>query len=504
MERALSVFHGALVYGSLGDSSLPLPLQSLSAFDAHVGDCACQTRAQMFWELVVLYRTEENKAILKSAIARVKKIRVNAALLLEEIELHHGKSRNPNLSALVSHMAIWERIGFHSFLNLAAKTTQETIPVSNDSTESPVSKIAQKRSAHAHRDLAVDVTWNPNDLVSVARFLTICNLLSEFRIATIEAGPPTRVKVRVDLKLLYERNARELEGLQLTAKRPINYRVKAPERMTRQIETMQIYVSRVTTNWMKQTAIQERDLWSRFPEELIATSHRRITCVALYVSLLLVRNAWMKLDIPIFAVIQHFCSHGGYRNIYCRIVKNPMAEISGDQHSVIGEDHWFKVEIVSLDQVDSSPWGRIPHIIMICMSCQGTIEDFKRRLLEDQQGLLPLQHRCSQADDCAIAITRTNIARLLAHFFAQHEQFPFLLPGHEDRFSRVADALHSCLGREASATFAEARSGAEEFGTGRSTRLATIEHIFTEYPSILARDVKEYGERPRVWGCKLE
>lgn len=124
-------------------------------------------------------------------------------------------------------------------------------------------KIERPKSAHRRRDLTVDAVWNPHDFVSVARLLTMCNLLSEFKIATIEAGPPTRVRVRVDFQSMYERNAKELEDMQLTAKRPPNYRIKAHERMTRQAEAMQIYVSRVTTDWVKQT-IKERDLWSRY------------------------------------------------------------------------------------------------------------------------------------------------------------------------------------------------------------------------------------------------
>ena len=124
-------------------------------------------------------------------------------------------------------------------------------------------KIERQKSAHRRRDLTVDAVWNPHDFVSVARLLTMCNLLSEFKIATIEEGPPTRVRVRVDLQSMYERNARELENMEPTAKRPPNYHIKAHERMTRQTEAMQIYVSRVTTDWVRQT-IKERDPWSRY------------------------------------------------------------------------------------------------------------------------------------------------------------------------------------------------------------------------------------------------
>lgn len=161
----------------------------------------------------------------------------------------------------------------------------------------------------------------------------MCNLLSEFRFANIEAGPPTRVKVRVDLQLMYERNAKELEELNLTGKRRLNYHIKAHEKMNRQTEAMQIYVSRVTANWVKQEAVKEGNLWSwysisivlqvfkyanlyislSFPEDFIATSHRKITCIASYASFLLVRDAWMKSKIPILLMVQHFCSHGGKR-----------------------------------------------------------------------------------------------------------------------------------------------------------------------------------------------
>jgi len=181
-----------------------------------------------------------------------------------------------------------------------------------------------------------------------------------------------------------------------------------------------------------------------------------------------------------------------------------MAEISRNQYSAIGEYHWFKTEMLSLDQVISSPWSRIPHIIMIGMSCQGTIGDFQRRLIEGNQGKLPLQHRCCESDACALAIPRTNISRLLAHFFAQHEQYPFLLPGRETETHRVATLLRSCLGEEAEAAFTKARLGAEEFGTGRSTRLFTLEHVFLEFPSIVGKDILDRGENPSVLGCKLE
>lgn len=134
MERALSIFFEALTYVDCDNETTP-PSCSLSSFDAHVGDCACQTRAQMFWDLFTFYRKQENKQILSDAITELRSIKASTALLLEEIELSHGKPRNPKLILLVNHMAVWERIGFHAFLELAVKVPEEPTSVSKDITE---------------------------------------------------------------------------------------------------------------------------------------------------------------------------------------------------------------------------------------------------------------------------------------------------------------------------------------------------------------------------------
>ena len=198
-----------------------------------------------------------------------------------------------------------------------------------------------------------------------------------------------------------------------------------------------------------------------------------------------------------------------YRNIYCRIVKNPMARIEASRDSLygIGEDDWFKTEVLSLDQVISSPWGRTPHVIMVGMSGQGTIEDFRCHLLNSKQGWQPPHHVpkcCHEIDDRILRIKRTNITRLLAHFFAQHEQFPFTFPGLEDGFHRVATLLRNCLGKEAEDAFTTARLGAEQFGTGPSMQSFTLEHFFLEFPRVLGEDLKDHGEDPRVFGCTFE
>ncbi|KAH9483425.1 putative cyclodipeptide synthase PUL1 [Psilocybe cubensis] len=521
MERATSIFLEAVSYESRLDESDTPPTSSLSSFDAHVGDCACQTRAQMFWDLFSFYKKEENRSVLANAVAVLKSVKANTAKLLEEIELNRAKPRCPSLMTLVTHQAVWERIGFLSFLDLSHKDTEERGKPFQDDPESQCmfsfhfsyiylsqiclagsKKVSQ--SGHRHRDIVVDTEWMPSDIVFVSRLLTMCNMLSEFRFASIEAGPPARVKVRVDLPLMYERNAKELEYLNLSNKRRIDYHIQAHSKTNRQTEAMQIYVSRVTVDWVKKAAMKRNGSWTCFPDSFFATSNRKIECVAAYASFLIVREAWLKSRIPILMMIQHFCSHGGYRNLYCRILPNPADNMTTADYVALGQAQWFDIEVLTVDQIASAPWNRNPHTIIVGMSCQGTIEDFRLRLLESQQGLLPVQHRCRQADECALAIECINISHLVAHFFSQHEQFPFTLPGGEDEIERVGCALEHSLGAHAKSAFFMGRAGAEKFGTGRSTRLATIEHIFLEYPSVFANDMKRIGEKPQVLGCQLE
>lgn len=154
--------------------------------------------------------------------------------------------------------------------------------------------------------------------------------------------------------------------------------------------------------------------------------------------MLLMRTAWATIDVPIFAVVQHFCLHRGklviqfydcnsnklvvgvsavYHNIYCRIVRNPVTRIRVSRDSLhgIGEDDWFKTEIPPLDHVISSPrgLGRAPHVTTVGKSGQGTIKDFRRHLLNSKQGRQPPHHalKCyNEIDDRLLRIKRTPIS----------------------------------------------------------------------------------------------
>jgi hypothetical protein len=227
MWKALSILQSAIPCGELG---IPSTTSSriLSAFDAHVGDCSCQTRAQMLWELVQFSNKQEKKNDLERAIKMLQEIRIQAALLLQEIEQSHGKPRIPGLDALKTHLGVWQRIGFTNFLDL--------FDTPSDSSLGP--------------------EWATDNLFLVARFLTLCLLLSECKIARLKSGPPLRLIVRVDLQLMYADIGRELEALGLLAAQRKGKPSDGKVKLNAQCDAMQSYVSTVTTDWVRKAALR--------------------------------------------------------------------------------------------------------------------------------------------------------------------------------------------------------------------------------------------------------
>jgi len=193
-----------------------------------------------------------------------------------------------------------------------------------------------------------------------------------------------------------------------------------------------------------------------------------------------------------------------FHNIYYRITRNPTSP--APSLCEMGEFNWFDVTLVSDEDIIASPWATLPHVVMICMSGVGTIDDFRRLLFDINQGnLCPSQSHngaCREIVGYVSKLKELNFARFLAHYSAHHGQFPFTLPDDEDAFERVSNLIQKGLGKRASDIFKRARDGADDFGTGRSINMFTIEHMFAEFPGSMI--LKELQGKPTVYGCKLE
>ncbi|KAJ3552596.1 hypothetical protein NP233_g12843 [Leucocoprinus birnbaumii] len=210
MWKALAILHSALP--SSRELKIPARAQCsdaapspriLSALDPHVADSGCQTRAQMLWDLVQIYSLPDKRYSLERAMAMLEEIRLEAAKLVREIEENRGKPRSTSLFTLNTHMSVWQRIGFAQFQELFSESEDDSsgasTPDSTSTNEAPSKAAPVTNSSHKRRNISVDADWDPENLFLVARFLTICFLLSEYRIAQVKPGTPMRVIFRVDL-----------------------------------------------------------------------------------------------------------------------------------------------------------------------------------------------------------------------------------------------------------------------------------------------------------------
>lgn len=296
-EIALSIFHFMLSNPS-NDTLSSSPI--IGAFDAHVGDCACHTRAQMLWDLIEHFRTSPILTeSIAGAIALLSEIKVKTAKLLQVITIKNGNIRPLGFGSVVTMLDIFDHIGFTEFLAYIAARSNEssrcnspdrppsansetsrdvdqqgshsndnqltTVDTSNSTRDSASSSDSGSRSStssHHHRTLSVDTEWNAGDLSMVVRFLTLCRVVSISKVAALEPGPQTRIIARLDMQYAYTKTEEELDALGLIDGilsdfiRPAD-RAKR-QTLTTESEASQVYLAQLTTDWMGKTAAAVR------------------------------------------------------------------------------------------------------------------------------------------------------------------------------------------------------------------------------------------------------
>lgn len=175
----------------------------------------------------------------------------------------------------------------------------------------------------------------------------------------------------------------------------------------------------------------------------------------------------------------------------------------------MGNDDWFDITPITHEELISSAWAATPHITLICVSTNGLTEDFYTRLVDDNQAKLgcnkPHDGRCHEQDKYIDTLQGINFSSILMHFFAQHEQFPFALPDKQDGYDYVAKLLASELSEDAGTMFLKGRDEAVSLGTGSSARLFSFQHVYLEYPGVVARQVKgmiDCKDKPAVIGYR--
>ncbi|TFK20748.1 hypothetical protein FA15DRAFT_707821 [Coprinopsis marcescibilis] len=500
MWKALSIFHQSVRAGCAPSKD---HIQSpLSAFDAHIGDCACQVRSQMIWELIEAYREPTREEILQRAIETLAKVRAQAAFLLHEVVQGHGKGRKlrpAHLDALTTNQQVWRQIGFVELFNFTGKVSPTL--------QSGLDQTATEDATPPSHDKA---EWNVDNLFSMGRFLTLCFLLSESKVVELKDSP-FEVKVRAYLAPMYSKISGELESLvPPSLRKGARGFCEGEGKLKVQRDSMQRHVSLITSDWVRKTSLRLglHQLHESLSKGLIASNCKRFACAATFPSTLLLRLAWLRLDTPILLVVQRFCSHGELHIVYCRVTRTPAGEAAATRSiQELGESNWFHLDLVSAEELITSPWARLPHVVLIGMSGEGTFDDFRSRLLhisldDHDQPIQPHANDCQEIREYGAKLRELNFPRFILHDAAHHPQFPFALPGDEDEYERVSYLLGEGLGEDVSRLFQVTKDGAEEFGAGKSLdKLFGLEHFFVEYPLTV---VKEFKDKPVVYGCKVE
>ncbi|KAK0204605.1 hypothetical protein DFS33DRAFT_1259792 [Desarmillaria ectypa] len=544
IETALSTFHSFISdsYNHVQPCS-----DVLAMFDPHVGDCACHMRAQMLWDLIeYVSSSPEKRRFLEHAVLLLRESRVKASILLQKLAKTNGNTGPLGFASIITLSDIFQQIGFRAFMTLVdtnSNSSRKNTPAEETSfaclstgsasegshgavsrldsfhdaivnkSFSPVessdsdasSSDSSSSSLRSHRSIAVNTNWNPTDAWSVVRFLTFSYLLSIPKRVIFKAGPPAGMIIRVEPLLSYAETEAALEALNLVEGVPLSSIIRPGDRakktaLVNECETMQVYISQMSVNWMKKATVTLGLSPAAQRSALLCGNYavpnaRQVSCVSSYLSILPVRTAWLTKDVPILIAIERFC----YHIILHRVTRNVDAwdeykSVKNQDIAAIGNANWFDITPVSHDEVLSSSWAGQPHIVLIAVSTDGDLEDFYGRLIHDSPCCLgssrPHNGPCREIDDYTSIVEKANFSQLLMLLFGQHEQFPFPLRSQQDGYDYIADCIRSELGEEASGLFMKARSEAYEYGTGRSTRTYSFQHVYLELPGVVGRQVK--------------
>ncbi|CAF4074824.1 unnamed protein product [Adineta steineri] len=187
----------------------------LLEFDAHVGDCGCQLRAQMLLSLTEYYRDAKKREWISKAIqvlSGIKKNIVNEYLKNRQLKYNIRLSGSSSSNSMID---ILERIGCKPLFAILDQCSSKVD--SHDELIVPMTSDHVNKSgkpADTHQTVKGD-EWNMSNYRMVARFLSYCRLLSRRKISSLERGYHNafyRVSINSDairshMKAVYEDNS---------------------------------------------------------------------------------------------------------------------------------------------------------------------------------------------------------------------------------------------------------------------------------------------------------
>ena len=303
------------------------------AFDAHVGDTACQLRASMFLEVInhsTMLGSSTTIAAMQSIAVSLKKVLEAAHQLVTKLlELDWNKIRSGALNELdiikagLTTDELLARLGWPGVTEAIfvydsrSASSQESL-VSQACSSSMASSLSelddgpgacstriQSLETSNKRDNIHGETWNPSEQEQVICFIVYSYVLSKYKQLTAFGGV-YRATLEPELALgVAQKLVKHEFGRQFV--RP-NKRAIAEEFLS-----LQRYVSDLSCAWLESKARRSCTLHPQHHallQSTIRTSAKGVSSASSYVGYLVLRSLWAENATPIIIMTTRFCPSG--------------------------------------------------------------------------------------------------------------------------------------------------------------------------------------------------
>ncbi|KAH8706936.1 hypothetical protein GQ44DRAFT_629403 [Phaeosphaeriaceae sp. PMI808] len=445
------------------------------AFDAHVGDTACQLRACMLLEIVNRYQRLDPLSTelcqTKEAVEHLRAVATNAQNFCKE--LCDFPIRKASVEALgvskhgMTMDEILQRVGWleatkpkldgsREPLTLPVPTplsetssmefnpspdgtqTSYSTPPSSASSTGITNTAEQRKLASPFSAGVTSEYWMPWNLNQVVHFLIYCYILSKYKEFVVRSyiyGASIRPE------LAFQVSHKMMDG-----KFPKPYDSPTKRPIEQEFQALQSYTSDLSCAWLGQMSkmfCPDRQVMTSLLEKSKRFSVKGVHSVPSYVGYLVLRELWAQTSTPIILVSRRFCASG----------------------TIAGETEQYLERLSTRMHNDDC--------------CANNIEHCNTMLAADQD-------------------------RVTLALFADHKHYAFPLSGEEanvhedDVVKRVMDEVIPGLSQQWRASKDEARI----LGTGPSLRTFMWQHVALESPARFLR-LLDKTDRPIILGAPV-
>ena len=129
---------------------------------------------------------------------------------------------------------------------------------------SPQTPSSQTLGSHSYRSIATECSWDINNHLTVIRFLSLCRLLSVGKRAKVQAGfPNAAIRARTDPDYIYAQTSKVIQKYYESVEQEVPWNklitwedMAKKSFLTREEETVQVWLSTLTADWSVKLAGQ--------------------------------------------------------------------------------------------------------------------------------------------------------------------------------------------------------------------------------------------------------